>query len=316
MISEEIPSALEGERIDRVVAMLTSCTRAESADALQRGLVTIDSKAVTKPSHRVRLGNIVAISEDPHTEPPGPQGDSSVKFLVIHEDDDIIVIDKPAGLVVHPAAGNLDKTLVNGLLARFPELADVGEVHRPGIVHRLDRGTSGLMVVARTNNAYEELVAQLSSHEVDRRYEALVWGALATPGGTIDAPIGRSRRNPLLMTISQDGRFARTHYERVTVYDDPAPCSLVRCSLETGRTHQIRVHLRSIGHPVVGDDFYGGARPMIKVARPFLHARYLGFEHPTSGVHVEFESPLAADLAEILPTLRVAEAPPSSAQRR
>ena len=302
MIREVIPPALDGERIDRLVSMLSGCTRAEAAAAIADGIVSIDDVVASKVSVRVRTDQVVVVSGDPHTEPAPPQPDASVDVSVVHVDDDVIVIDKPAGLVVHPGAGHRGATLVNGLLAQFPELADVGEAHRPGIVHRLDRGTSGLMVVARTNDAYDDLVSQLSVHDVEREYEALVWGAMNTPRGTIDAPVGRSRKNPLLMTVSADGRFARTHYETIDVFDDPAPMTHLRCRLETGRTHQIRVHLRSIGHPVAGDDSYGGKRPLLDLTRPFLHARRLAFEHPATGERVEFHSPLAADLQRLLST--------------
>lgn len=303
MISEVIPAALDGERIDRVVAMLSGCTRAEASAALTDGSVTISGLVVTKPSTRVRTDQQVELSADPHIEEPLPQPDPSVAFGVVHADDDIIVIDKPAGLVVHPGAGHHGVTLVNGLLARFPDVAGVGEDHRPGIVHRLDKGTSGLMVVARTDHAYRDLVDQLSTHEVEREYESLVWGEMGTATGTIDAPVGRSRRNPLLMTVSADGRFARTHYEVVATFSDPQPMTQVWVRLETGRTHQIRVHLRSIGHPVAGDDTYGGKRPLLDLTRPFLHARRLRFAHPGTGRSVEFHSPLPGDLAALLITL-------------
>jgi len=300
VIRDAIPEAMAGERIDRVVAMLCGCTRAEAHDAVAGGSVTIDDRVVTKPSVKVGAGQVVAVSEDPSRPPVLPWADPSVAVEVIHADDSIIVVDKPAGLVVHPGAGNPGGTLVNGLLALYPELAGVGEAHRPGIVHRLDKGTSGLMVVARTDAAYHDLVAQLSTHSVQRHYRALVWGRLETQRGTIDAPIGRSRRDPLRMTISAEGRPSRTHYEAVQQYDEPVSVTLVECRLETGRTHQIRVHLRSIGHPVVGDDLYGGVRATFPVDRPFLHAAHLRFTHPASGDEVSFDSPLPPDLVEVL----------------
>lgn len=302
-VTETIPSGLDGERIDRVVAMLTGCTRAEAAAAVDSGTVTIDDRVVTKVSTRVRLDQVVVVTGDPHTVEPLPGADASVVVDVVHEDDDVIVIDKPAGLIVHPGAGHQVSTLVNGLLARFPELVEVGEPHRPGIVHRLDKGTSGLMVVARTQHAYDDLVDQLSTHEVEREYESLVWGHVRTPRGTIEAPIGRSRRNPLVMTVSTEGRPSRTHYEVISTFDRPQPMTHLICRLETGRTHQIRVHLRSIGHPVAGDDTYGGQRPLLDLERPFLHARRLRFTHPTSGELIEFHSPRPADLDELLASL-------------
>jgi 23S rRNA pseudouridine1911/1915/1917 synthase len=290
VITEEIPPSLAGERIDRVVAMLCGCTRAEAHDAVASGLVTIDGRVTQKQSLKVAAGQQVTVSGEPARPPSLPQPDPGVEVPVVFADDTIIVVDKPAGLVVHPGAGNADATLVNGLLARFGDLVGVGEEHRPGIV-------------PRTPDAYHDLVAQLSSHSVQRHYRALVWGRLDTQRGTIDAPIGRSRRDPLRMTISADGRPSRTHYEMLETFVEPVSATLVECRLETGRTHQIRVHLRSIGHPVVGDDMYGGARPQIRMDRPFLHAAHLRFTHPVTGDEVSFDSPLPADLLSVLAQL-------------
>lgn len=304
MISEEIPSALEGERIDRIVAMLTGCSRAEASQAIADGQCLIDGQVATKVSARVVAGQEVTVLVDPIVVEPLPEPDSSVEFGVVHVDDHIAVIDKPAGLVVHPAAGVRENTLVNGLLAMFPRIVGVGEPQRPGIVHRLDRGTSGLMVVALTEPAREFLVDLLSTHDVDREYTAVVWGDLETPLGSIDAPVGRSRRNPLRMTVATDGRWARTHYEVVGSFTEPRQMTQVALRLETGRTHQIRVHLASIGHPVIGDELYAGPRPDVGVSRPFLHASRLAFTHPATGADMEFVSPLAADLAATLSTFR------------
>lgn len=301
-----MPEALDGERVDRVVSMLTGCSRAEASESIDAGDVTVDGRVASKSSLRVRVGQRVAVSDDPHRVQPLPEPDASIPVEVVAADEHIIVVNKPAGLVVHPGAGRADGTLVNGLLARWPELADVGEAHRPGIVHRLDKGTSGLMVVARTQTAYHALVDQLSVHEVERNYETLVWGWLDTPVGTIDAPIGRSRRNPLLMTVSADGRPSRTHYEVVERCLEPALVTRMRCSLETGRTHQIRVHLRSIGHPVVGDDLYSGQRPALGLARPFLHAFRLAFAHPATDETVSFTAELPSDLVAVLDRLEPA----------
>ena len=232
-----------------------------------------------------------------------PRADAAVEFSVVHDDPDIVVIDKPAGLVVHPGAGNLDGTLVNGLLARYPEIATVGEPDRPGIVHRLDKGTSGLLVVARTERAYESLVGQLSERTASRGYVALAWGHVDPPRGLIDAPIARSDREPTRMAVSEHGRDARTRYVVERTFDEPVPTSLLTCHLETGRTHQIRVHLAAIDHPVVGDDRYRGKRGRITVDRPFLHAASLAFDHPATGERVSFSSSLPADLAAVLATL-------------
>ena len=230
--------------------------------------------------------------------------DATVEFTVVHADDDVIVIDKPAGLVVHPGAGNPDGTLVNGLLARFPEIVDVGDDPvRPGIVHRLDAGSSGLLVVARTDAAREALIEQFAEHHAERTYIALVWGHPAAPHGVIDAPVGRSKRDPLRMAVVADGRWARTEYQVLERFDRPAELALLECRLETGRTHQIRVHLSSIGHPLVGDPVYGQRKPRLQMERPFLHAAKLAFVHPGRGERVEFASPLPADLQARLDTL-------------
>ena len=217
-------------------------------------------------------------------------------FGIVHVDDDVIVIDKPAGLVVHPGAGNATGTLVNGLLAQFPEIAGVGEEIRPGIVHRLDAGSSGLLVVARTQEAADALIEQFADHSATRRYDALVWGVPDAPHGIIDAPVGRDRGDPLKMAVVANGRFARTDYQVLGTYSAPAVVSRLECRLETGRTHQIRVHLASIGHPLVGDPTYAQRRPMLGLTRPFLHAAELAFDHPATGERVTFHSPLAADL--------------------
>jgi 23S rRNA pseudouridine1911/1915/1917 synthase len=227
-----------------------------------------------------------------------------VEVPVVHVDDDVIVVDKPADLVVHPGSGNLDQTMVNGLLARFPELATVGDPERPGIVHRLDRGTSGLLVVARTPEAYESLVDQLAERTVERRYRTLVWGHPASPRGVVDAPIGRSPKHPTKMAVTERGKPARTSYEVVRTFDRPVEVAELECRLETGRTHQIRVHLSAIGHSVVGDDRYRGVRESLSCPRPFLHAERLGFAHPVTGDRLTFESPLPADLQAVLDRLR------------
>ncbi|MEO7571970.1 MAG: RluA family pseudouridine synthase, partial [Acidimicrobiales bacterium] len=223
---------------------------------------------------------------------------------VVHEDEHLLVIDKPAGLVVHPGAGQPTGTLVHGLLACYPELLGVGvDPIRPGIVHRLDKGTSGLLLVARTQVAYEALVAALAARRVHRRYRALAWGAFDAPRGLIDAPIGRSTREPTRQAVDERGKEARTRYEVLHTFVEPVAVTELACTLETGRTHQIRVHLRSIGHPVVGDARYAGARQSLPMGRPFLHAELLELAHPVTGEPVSFASPLPGDLTTVLATL-------------
>ena len=295
-----VPEVLADERVDRAVAFLTGWSRADVQELLARGAIVVDGRAVSK-SHKLVAGSVVEMLEEPTVGAP-PEPDAGVDIDVRHADDDVIVVVKPAGLVVHPGAGHPSGTLVNGLLARFPDIAGVGDPYRPGIVHRLDRDTSGLLVVARSQVAYDSLVEQISSRSVDRRYVALVWGTLSSPRGVIDAPIGRSTARRTRMAVRESGKAERTEYEVRTVYVEPV-CSLVDCRLETGRTHQIRVHLSAIGHPVVGDATYGGSRAPIRLDRPFLHAAHLAFDHPVSGKRLSFDDPLPAELAAVLDSL-------------
>jgi 23S rRNA pseudouridine1911/1915/1917 synthase len=303
-VRETVPAALAGERVDRFVAMLTGLARAEVAGLVTAGGVRVGDRVVTTRSRRLAEGEVVEVDlPAPGDGPAGPSPEPDVVVPVVHADDQVIVVDKPPELVVHPGAGNAGGTLVAGLVARFPELAGVGEPERPGIVHRLDKGTSGLLVVARTAAAYDSLVDQLSSRTVDRRYLALVWGVPEPPTGLVDAPIGRSSRDPTRMTVSASGREARTRYEVLRTFTAPVEAALLECRLETGRTHQIRVHLAAIGHPIVGDPRYRGARASFRCPRPFLHARSLAFTHPGTGARVTFESPLPADLESVLARL-------------
>jgi 23S rRNA pseudouridine1911/1915/1917 synthase len=304
VILETVPAALAGERLDRIVALLLDVSRSVAATVIEAGGANVDGTVCT--TGKLRLDEGQAVEVDPSKVPvaslPGPE--PQIEFGVIHVDDAVIVVDKPAGLVVHPGAGNPHGTLVNGLLARFPDIAGVGEPHRPGIVHRLDAGSSGLLVVARTQPAADALIEQFATHAATRAYVALVWGHPEAPHGVIDAPIGRSRRDPLRMAVVADGRPSRTEYRVLRRFDSPAELALLDCRLETGRTHQIRVHLGSIDHPLVGDPVYGQRRPRLQLERPFLHAVELAFEHPHSGERMTFHSELADDLAARLATLR------------
>ena len=298
-LTEPLPAALDGERLDRVVALLTGWTRAAAASAVSAGGATIDGRVVTVGKTRLTAGQIVGIDRSMAPRPRLPAADAGVPVEVVHADADVIVVDKAAGLVVHPGAGNEDRTLVNGLLARFPELAGVGEAHRPGIVHRLDAGTSGLLAVARTADAYHALVEALAERRVRRVYRAVVWGSPEHPSGVIDAPIGRDLRDPQKMRVAVDGKPARTHFHVLAGHHTPEVTE-VEFRLETGRTHQIRVHAAAIGHPVVGDVVYGKGRPTLGLERPFLHAAELAFDHPRSGEPLRFTSALPADLARVL----------------
>jgi 23S rRNA pseudouridine1911/1915/1917 synthase len=295
-----VPPTLDGERVDRAIALITGWSRADVQALLARDAIEVDGVAVGK-SHRLAAGAVIELNDSPAVGTV-PEGDATVAVDVRYDDDDVIVISKQPGLVVHSGAGHPDGTLVNGLLARYPEIATVGDALRPGIVHRLDRDTSGLMVVARSPLAYDSLIDQISTRTVDRRYVALVWGTLSSPRGVIDAPIGRSTSRRTRMAVRESGKTARTEYEVRVAYDAPV-CALLDCRLETGRTHQIRVHLSAIGHPVVGDGTYGGSREAIPLDRPFLHAARLEFDQPSTGERLAFEDPLPPELAAILEKL-------------
>ncbi len=301
---ETVPEALAGQRLDRTVAMVTGVSRAEAAELVAAGAVRVGERVRTSGASRLDAGDELVVDlPDPGAAPAGPRPDPTVPVDVVHADDDVVVVDKPPGLVVHPGAGNPEGTLVNGLLARYPELAEVGDPERPGIVHRLDKDTCGLLVVARTRRAHRALVEQLSSRAVERRYLTLAWGTTTASQGVVDAPIGRSPRDRTRMAVVDGGRPARTAYEVVDRFTDPVEATLLRCALETGRTHQVRVHLAAIGHPVVGDATYGGERASFAAPRTFLHAARLGFTHPATGRTVAFDSPLPPDLAAVLDRL-------------
>jgi 23S rRNA pseudouridine1911/1915/1917 synthase len=294
-----VPAALDGDRVDRALSFMTGWPRASVQHLIDDGAVLVDGRVVAK-SHRLHEGNVLEVlAEPPLDSDARPEPEPAVDVEVRFADDDVVVVSKPAGLVVHPGAGHAGETLVNGLLARFPDVAGIGDAYRPGIVHRLDRDTSGLLVVARSPRAYESLVGQISDRTVDRRYVALVWGALSSPRGVIDAPIGRSTARRTRMAVRASGKVARTEYEVRTAFAEPR-CSLLDCRLETGRTHQIRVHLSAIGHPVVGDATYGGSRAPIDLDRPFLHATHLAFDHPATGERLAFDDPLPESLAVVL----------------
>jgi 23S rRNA pseudouridine1911/1915/1917 synthase len=311
-VIEVIPAALAGERVDRVVSLLTGMTRSQVAALVDDGSVHLDRTPVRARSRRVVEGETLEVPDAPIDGPVGVQPEADVAFSVVYADDAVIVVDKPAGLVVHPGAGQARGTLVAGLLSRFPDLgrlAVAGAENRPGIVHRLDKGTSGLLVVARTPAARESLVAQLSSRSAERRYQALVWGHVESNEGLIDAPIRRAPSDPTRMAIRVGGKEARTRYQVAGRYSAPVPMTLLACRLETGRTHQIRVHLSAIGHPVVGDVRYrrqGRWPPGLRRLPPervWLRAAALSFDHPGTGERRSFSSPLPGELTAVLDQL-------------
>ena len=288
-----------GERLDAFVArrLAERLSRSHAHKLIADGLVTLNDMPA-KASHRLTRGDHVVASVPP-AETPALVAEA-IPLRIVYQDDDVIVVDKPPGLTVHPAAGHPRGTLVNALLALCPELAEIKGTLRPGIVHRLDKDTSGLLVAAKNEAAQANVARQLKDRQVHKAYLALVQGRLEPPEGVIDAPIGRHPRRRQRMAVVKGGRQALTRY-RVREYLREA-YSLVEAEPLTGRTHQIRVHFASIGHPVVGDRVYGKASEL--VGRQFLHAWRLGFRLPKGGRYREFESPLAADLEAALDALR------------
>lgn len=293
-----------GERLDRALSgHMANISRSYAALLIERGLVRVNDVPVTKSSHKLRADDWVEV-DVPAPEPTELRAES-IPLSVVYEDSDLLVVDKPAGMVVHPAPGHGGGTLVNALLAHVPQLElDMGGEARPGIVHRLDKDTSGLIVVAKRRGAHEALARQMADRSMLKEYLAVVLGAPNPPAGVIDAPIARDPRDRQRMAVVAEGRPARTRYwtERAL-----GRYRLVRLRLETGRTHQIRVHMAATGHPILGDPLYGkstlkDAAPL-GLTRQFLHARLLGFTLPSSGEWREFESRLPEDLQAALDIL-------------
>jgi 23S rRNA pseudouridine1911/1915/1917 synthase len=309
-----------GQRLDRFLAgALPDLSRMRLKTLIQSGQVSLNGETITEPSYRVKPGESFTVTVPPAVDAT-PQA-QDIALQIVYEDDALIVVDKPAGLVVHPAPGNPDRTLVNALLAHCGDsLSGIGGVRRPGIVHRLDKDTSGLMVVAKTDAAHAALAAQLADRSLKRTYHAVVWGAPSPRSGTVDRPIGRDPRNRKRMAVvSRGGKEARTHYKVLEAFGPAAEpiAALVECRLETGRTHQIRVHMAALGHPLIGDPLYGRARrgrtsrldPETRDAvagfdRQALHATALSFRHPTSGKMLNFQAPPPPDMKALLGTLR------------
>jgi len=292
-----------GIRIDRyLTSVLAGHSRSQIQRLIKDGKVTVAGRAV--PANRVvRGGDAVGIEiPEPTSAAPEPE---DLDLDIVYQDSDLIVVNKPAGMVVHPAAGHAQGTLVNALLHEVDDLSGIGGELRPGIVHRLDRGTSGLMVVAKNDRAHAELARQFHDREVEKEYVALVWGVVQA-GRRIDLPIGRDPADRKKM--SARARRARSAATRITAALQMPGATLIHVAIATGRTHQIRVHLSEIGHPIVGDAVYGGLRrrvpgdlrPVLGLDRPFLHAGRLMFHHPSDGRKMEFEAPLPSDLQTVL----------------
>jgi 23S rRNA pseudouridine1911/1915/1917 synthase len=305
MAEETIEFAVEeaGARLDKlIVARLSGLSRAQVQAMIKDGLVTVDGAQV-KAGVKLRGGETIRVTSPPPAAEAEPQAED-ITLNVLYEDDDLAVIDKPAGLVVHPGVGNQGGTLVNAILARWPQIAAMDDPdERRGIVHRLDKDTSGLIIVAKDAVALADLMAQFQARTVEKAYLALLERAPRTLTGIIDAPIGRDPRQRKRMAVQRDGREAVTEF---TVLDDNfiEERALVEFRPRTGRTHQIRVHAAYIGCPVVGDRVYGFRKQRVKLRRQFLHAARLSFDHPISGERLEFESPLPPGLQNLLDKLR------------
>ena len=297
------------QRLDKALAEASGLSRERVKALMGEGRVSLDGKVAAQASFKPAAGTAFAISIPAVT--PDEAQPEDIPLNVVFEDEHLIVIDKPAGLVVHPAVGNYDGTLVNALLHHCQgQLSGIGGVARPGIVHRIDKDTSGLLVVAKSDVAHEGLARQFEDHSIERAYLALVAGNPMPPSGTVTGAIARSNTNRKKMALVADGRgkHAVTHFATLERF---AAAALVECRLETGRTHQVRVHMTSLGHPLLGDPAYGRTPPKLKpllaehkFERQALHAKVLGFVHPVTGEQLRFESPLPADMAGLLVDLR------------
>jgi 23S rRNA pseudouridine1911/1915/1917 synthase len=326
-----LDASAQPDRLDRTLARTwNDLSRSRLQALIREGRVTVDGEAVLDPAWKAASNSIVRLTLPPPA--PATLQAERIALAVVYEDDDVIVVDKPPGLVVHPAAGHETGTLVNALIAHCgASLSGIGGVGRPGIVHRLDKDTSGLLVAAKNDLAHRSLAEQFADHgrsgPLERVYLALVWGAPARPQGVINAPLGRSvqNREKIAVTGADRGRRAVTHYAVLESFraEGEALACLVRCTLETGRTHQIRVHMTHLGHPLLGDALYGagfktkasrlgeaGRSALTALNRQALHAAVLGFEHPSTKKPLRFESPPPADMQAVLDALR-REAQPS-----
>ena len=311
-----VPDDADGTRLDRfLVSILPAQSRSQIQRLIKDGHVRVGGRQA-KANQTVKVGQQIAV-EIPAPVDPAPRAEA-LPLPILYQDADLIVVDKPAGMVVHPAAGHASGTLVNALLHHVGDLSGIGGEKRPGIVHRLDRGTSGLMVVAKNDAAHEELSRQFREREVEKEYAALVWGEVMA-GRRIDAPIGRDPSNRKKMSSAPARvRRSREAVTRIVRADHfGRMLTLAHVAIHTGRTHQIRVHLSAIGHPVVGDPLYGGVhrrvpgdlRAVTHLERPFLHAARLAFAHPADHRRMEFTSPLPADLRRVLDELRTSFEP-------
>ncbi|SCJ54891.1 Ribosomal large subunit pseudouridine synthase D [uncultured Clostridium sp.] len=288
------------ERIDKYLStVIEGKTRSFIQGLIEDKAVTVNGKII-KSNYKLKSNDeIIIILPEPIELDVKAE---NIDLNIIYEDSDVIVINKPKNMVVHPAPGNYTGTLVNGLLYHCKDLSGINGVIRPGIVHRIDKDTTGILVIAKNDESHNSLAKQFKDHSIKREYYALVEGRFSKESGTIDKPLGRNKKDRLKMDIVEDGRRAVTHYEVLEQYDKGV--SLIKCTLETGRTHQIRVHMASIGHPLIGDQTYGYKKQKFKIEGQALHAKTLGFIHPTTGEYIEFTSDLPEYFEELIKKLR------------
>ena len=292
-----IKEDLQKTRLDKALkALLPDKSRSYLSKCIEEGKIFVNGK-LTNQSYIVKLND--EITFDDLEQKPLDIEAKDLNLDIVYEDDDVAIVNKPKGMVVHPAAGNYDNTLVQGLLYELDDLATINGVVRPGIVHRIDKDTTGLLMIAKNDKASLSLTEQLKNHTCKRRYQALVYGTIVENRGKINAPIGRSKDDRKKMAVVADGKNAVTHFNVIKRYKD---FTLIECQLETGRTHQIRVHLEYIGHPLVGDTTYG-RRKVIGDQGQFLHAKIIGFNHPTTNEWMEFNSELPEYFVKHLETL-------------
>lgn len=297
-VSYTMEEQQQGERIDKALSSIQNeWSRSQISNWITEGIVKVNGEAV-KAKYKVKAGDVVEIIV-PEAEPLDVIAEN-LDLEIVYEDADVLVVNKPKGMVVHPAPGHMNGTLVNGLMYHCKDLSGINGIMRPGIVHRIDKDTSGLLMVAKNDKAHESLVEQLVNKTVTRKYTALVHGHIAHDKGTIDAPIGRDQKDRQKQAVVDKGKHAVTHFQVIERFGD---YTLVECRLETGRTHQIRVHMQYIGFPLVGDPKYG-PRKTIDFGGQVLHAGVLGFNHPTTGEYMEFEAPLPVDYVQLLDELR------------
>lgn len=293
-----IEENFEGERIDKYLTKIfTDQSRSYLQGLIEKGNVLVNDKSV-KSNYKLKIYDEVKVTiPEPLILKAEPE---NIHINIVYEDSDVIVVNKPQGMVVHPAPGNYTGTLVNGLLYHCNDLSTINGVIRPGIVHRIDKDTSGILVIAKNDNSHNFLSEQLRDHSMKREYYAVVEGVLKQDKGIIDKPLGRNKKDRLKMGIVEGGKRAVTHYEVLERYKSN---TLIKCILETGRTHQIRVHMASIGHPLIGDSLYGFKKQKYKLEGQMLHAKVLGFIHPSSKEYMEFSSELPGYFKELIEKL-------------